>query len=229
MARRGSRKVAPTRPLWYRFLTFLVRFVRFFLWPPGLYISLVVAGGILAWLNWGRIVGLFGWGLVFVGLAALGLLVLVWRRKLGWLFRKWHYWLGIVAFVALVWGALAFFDRGGNIGMYIISSQSPVGVLRLIGIFVVGVILVAPRTTFGLLGRLFSRLGERRGEVPTPTVPSRPARPVREPRSPVDVDAAAGRPASRSPPRLSRPRFAQTRLDSRPGAVRTVETGAGGH
>ncbi len=206
MPRSRSRKVAPLRPLWLRFFTTLGRVVRFFLWPPGLYVSLVVAGGILAWLNWGRIIGLFGWGLVFVGLAALGLLVLIWRRKLGWLFRKWHYWLGIVAFVALVWGALAFFGDegsplGGTIGTYIISSRSPVGVLRLIGIFVVGFILVAPRTSFSLLGRLFSRLGERKGEVPSPTVPSRPGRPVREPRSPIDVDQPQPAAAPPAPPR----------------------------
>ena len=206
MPSRRSRNVAPLRPLWYRFIVSCVRFVRFFLWPPGLYISLVVAGGILAWLNWGRLIGLFGWGMVFVGLAALGLLVLIWRRKLGWLFRKWHYWLGILAFTALVWGALAFFGDlgsplGGNVGMAIISSRSPVGVLRLIGIFVVGFILMAPRTSFSLLGRLFSRLGERKGEVPSPAIPSRPARPVREPRSPIDVDEPQPVAPTQAPPR----------------------------
>ena len=200
MPSKRSQKVAPTRPFWLRFLTFWVRLVRFFIWPPGLYITLTVLAGLSIWHWWTDIMDIFGWGAAFIALAIMGIIILIWRRKIGWLFRKWHYWLGIAAFVALVWGALAFFDRGGDIGLAIIGSQSFVGALRLVGIFVVGFVLVAPRTTFSLLGRLFSRMAERRGEAPSPTVPSRSGRPAREPRSPVDVgEAQAGAPAL--PPR----------------------------
>ena len=90
------------------------------------------------------------WLAVFVGV--------LWARR-SW-FRYLNLWLGSIAIVALVIGIMAFFEPdegalgwftvgdaslGGEIGTAIIGSASFTGVLRLVGIFILGAAVISPQ------------------------------------------------------------------------------------
>ena len=131
---------------------------------------------------------LFGWGLLFPVIAFGVLVGLFWRRRLLSIFRYWNLWLGGIAFVLVVWGVLAYFALGGSIGVSIVAYPFVdwVGILRLIGLTVIGVILVAPRAYFRLVAKMGSWLGKQfeRKPVPRPTRLEPPPAPYRvaEPR-----------------------------------------------
>ena len=113
---------------------------------------------------------LFGWGLVFIAAAIITLIVQVKRRRLSSFVVRGNRWLGSIAFILAVWGILAFLESGGSFGRGIISYPAPelVGILRILGLAVVGVILVAPRTYFRLVAKSISWLGEQFRRRPIP-------------------------------------------------------------
>lgn len=95
----------------------------------------------------------FGIG-IGVGAGWIGLSVLVaWRHPRS-LLRRWHRWLAFYVLGVIVFGVLAFFKTstgimqeatlGGTLGRAIIGDQDAWGVLRLVGITLVGVALIIP-------------------------------------------------------------------------------------
>jgi DNA segregation ATPase FtsK/SpoIIIE, S-DNA-T family len=168
MAKKNSRQaIQKPRPFWLRFCGFWFRIIRFFLIPPGLYFTLVIAAaGVVFWqwtniTSWitntvNTITDIFGWGLVFIFLAILTIVILALRHRLSALWYGWRYWLAVIVFVFAAWGILAFFNLGGNIGVGIIGSQSFVGGLRIIGISIIGAILLAPLTSWRITRRAAS-------------------------------------------------------------------------
>ena len=134
---------------------------------------------------------LFGWGLVLILIAIVTLVSLLWRRKLSSLVHHWNQWLGGIAFILAIWGILAFspgegvlkgFTLGGNIGLGIIGYPDFGGVLRLLGLVLIGIILVAPGACFRLAANFTSWLSKqfRRRPAPKPTIeqPELPPRQV---------------------------------------------------
>jgi len=112
---------------------------------------------------------LLGWGLVFIAIAIGTLVGLVWRRKLLSLIYHWNQWLGSVAFILATWGILAFFDLGGNLGLRIIDYDlGLIGILRILGLVLLGIILVAPRACFRFVANSISWLGKQFARRPTP-------------------------------------------------------------
>jgi len=93
---------------------------------------------------------LFGWGLLFIAAAIVTLAVQIGRRKLSSFILRGNRWLAGVVFILATWGILAFFNLGGSFGQSIISYPAPeiVGILRILGLVIVGVILAAPRACF---------------------------------------------------------------------------------
>ncbi|GAI71850.1 unnamed protein product, partial [marine sediment metagenome] len=73
---------------------------------------------------------------------------MIWRRQLSawahrWKLYQWHKWLGAIAFILAIWGILALFDLGGSFGLRIIDyGQILIGILRILGLVILGVILV---------------------------------------------------------------------------------------
>jgi len=135
---------------------------------------------------WGKIVDaaeslgkLFGWGLVFIAIAFVTLVVRIWRRKLASFIFHWHRWLGSIVFILAVWGILAFFRLGGDFGLRIISFPSPdfIGALRILALVVIGVFLVAPRGSFRSLASFFAWLGEQFKRRPAPRPVSKETQP----------------------------------------------------
>jgi len=125
-------------------------------------------------------VGLFGWGLVLIAIAVIVIMGLIWRRQLSawahrWKLHQWNRWLGAIAFILAVWGILALFDLGGSFGLRIIGyGQGLIGILRILGLVILGVILVAPRVCFRLVVNFISRLGRQLRRQPAPKAVPQP-------------------------------------------------------
>ncbi|MBM2825074.1 MAG: cell division protein FtsK [Dehalococcoidales bacterium] len=142
------------------------------------YVTLVAIIVVIIALQWQALVSwvndvvtgtlrLLGWGLLFITIAIATLAILTSQKKLLSLFRHWNYWLGGIVFILVVWGMLAFFpgegvlrrtSLGGNFGLGIIGDSNFIGALRLLGLVIIGIMLVAPRPSFRLIARAFAWL-----------------------------------------------------------------------
>jgi S-DNA-T family DNA segregation ATPase FtsK/SpoIIIE len=162
-------------------------------WDWLFYALLVVAAFVAVWLTWLTIVSwvknttsniwdIFGWGLIIVALAILTLVWLIWRRKVTSLFRQWHRWLAIVVLAIAAWGIIGLRDLGGNIGWGIIGYPEhsySIGALRILGLFILSAILIAPGAFFRSLSALISWVWKqfRRRAVPKPAPREKPSPP----------------------------------------------------
>jgi DNA segregation ATPase FtsK/SpoIIIE, S-DNA-T family len=166
MGRKAAKAASKPRPLWIRFFGFWFRVIHFFVWPPGLYLTLVLAAAGIAWWQWPNITAwvtntvyairdIFGLGLVFVFGAILTVTILAIRRRLSAFWYGWRYWLAVIAFIFAIWGILALFDQnlGGYIGTSVIGSRNLAGGLRVLGLAVLGVILLAPSFSWRMTRR----------------------------------------------------------------------------
>ncbi len=146
---------------------------------------------ILAILFWQRpnienggtlLVELFGWGLLLIAIAIITIAVWILRGRLSSFFFHLHRWIGGIAFILVIWGILGFSDKGGSFGQSIISYPSPdfIGVLRLLGLTVIGIILVAPTAFFRRAARFISWMSKefKRKPVPAPPVKEPSYRPA---------------------------------------------------
>ena len=88
--------------------------------------------------------GAVGLGIIFIILAILTLIFLIWRRKLSSLFRNGLKWLGVIAIVFAAWGILAFFDLGGTFGMGIIGAKNVSGALIIFVFLLLSILLIKP-------------------------------------------------------------------------------------
>jgi len=123
---------------------------------------------------WGALIGTFGVGLIVVAvvIVLLGMIVARrgvpeflrrWSQSLGDIasalaLRRWNRWLGAIAFVLALFGLLAFFALGGTLGMAVIGAPNALGGLRLAGIVLLGIFLVAPRGSWHILSSIASAL-----------------------------------------------------------------------
>lgn len=112
--------------------------------------------GVLLFVFWDRLLDTLGLGTFFVILAVVGLSVVFWQRRLFVFWERWNLWLGIVVFIFGLLSILAFFkpegwgnSLGGTWGQAIIGNpqsdwQKALGVLRVVGVLMVGTALLAP-------------------------------------------------------------------------------------
>jgi S-DNA-T family DNA segregation ATPase FtsK/SpoIIIE len=167
----------------------LSRFFRVVVSTPVRQLILVVIIVILLSVYWGKIeagigslIEMFGWGLFFIVAAIVTLIVMIWRRKFKSLVLHWNRWLGSIFLILAFWGILAFIpgenilhnSLGGSFGRDIIAFPAPefVGALRILALFVIGTVLIAPRSCWRLLTGFFAWLGK---QFETRPAPSRPA------------------------------------------------------
>jgi S-DNA-T family DNA segregation ATPase FtsK/SpoIIIE len=147
--------------------SFLGGLFRFFtLGPVWQLILLAAIIGVICW-QWGNITSwftsnvfrLFGWGLIFLIIAVVTLVVVVLRRNLYLLVKYWNRWLGGIVLLLVVWGILSFIpgrdalagvSLGGKFGIGIIGHTDLVGVFRVLGLFILGIIVVMPGTNLKL-------------------------------------------------------------------------------
>ena len=125
----------------------------------------------------------FGWGLFLIVIAAATLVVVLWQRKLSSLIHHWYRWLGGVALIFAIWGILAFCSGtgalrqvtlGGGFGLKIIGYPDVGGGLRILGLVIIGIILIAPRACFHLIINSISWLGRQVKRQPAPIPAPRP-------------------------------------------------------
>jgi S-DNA-T family DNA segregation ATPase FtsK/SpoIIIE len=123
---------------------------------------------------------LFGYGVIFLAIAVLGLLTLAWRRKLGTFIHHWNRWLGGIALTFGVWGILGIIEYhselmrnglGGSFGRALVLNPSDnmstfAGSLCILGFLVLGIILIIPRQVFNGLKSFFSLLFSRSKRPP---------------------------------------------------------------
>ncbi len=140
----------------------------------------LLSAGILLFVAWNPLTKAFGLGALLVPLLVIGLTMLYWTQRLGLLWERWNFWLGLVVFSAALLGGLAFFhpsgrylgetyigqapdlgevSLGGLCGQAIIgikdlssSGLTTLAVLRVAGLVVIGTALVAPRWVWRRLG-----------------------------------------------------------------------------
>ena len=127
---------------------------------------------VLSGLNtaWETVFGALGYGVILVAVMVVLLMVwILWRRQItGFLERgnralrttssslalhRWNLWLGFLVLGVAVFGILAFFDLGGDFGLAIVGAADALGALRLVGIILAGVVLIAPRQCWRLVLR----------------------------------------------------------------------------
>ena len=133
-------------------------------------LPLFIVAALITWF-WDRenfsLLRTFGIG-VFLPILAVAILIwVIWQGKFSLFSKWWHRWLGAIAFAVALLGLLALFSPGsgvlnevslgGNWGKAIIGTDegsTAMGVLRIIGVAIVGVAFVAPRFTWRLLRQL---------------------------------------------------------------------------
>lgn len=119
---------------------------------------------------------LLGWGFILILLVIVGLIAVIFRGRLAAFARHyklhlWHVLVGAIALFFAVWGILALCSLGGEVGQAIISQSRVAGILRVIGLVVLGIIFIAPGASFRAiraLGRFIAGLFRRSPSEPHP-------------------------------------------------------------
>ena len=141
------------------------RLFRFLVLPPVRRLLLFVIILTLLFWQWSAIsswasditdttLGMFGWGLVLIVVAVIVVTAIIFRRRLldfirRWKLYQWNKWLGATALFLAVWGLLALLGMGGSFGRGIIADdQGVIGILRILGLFALAIVLVAPGVSF---------------------------------------------------------------------------------
>jgi S-DNA-T family DNA segregation ATPase FtsK/SpoIIIE len=93
---------------------------------------------------WGRILSLFGYGLIIIAIAVGSLVWVAWRRQFSVVKQRWNWVLGGISLACAVWGILALFSLGGSIGQSIIGASKIAGGLRVAGLVLLGIIFIIP-------------------------------------------------------------------------------------
>jgi len=135
---------------------------------------------------WEAIVEAFGWGLILVTAVMAFLGWMIWRRHVPVFLRKWYRWLGALALIVALCGLLAFFKAstgvmseatfGGRLGLAIIGAPDVLGALRLAGVVLACVFLLAPRGSWRLLSSVVSALADSYRRYPLHKYPGRAIR-----------------------------------------------------
>ncbi|MBI3930890.1 MAG: DNA translocase FtsK [Chloroflexi bacterium] len=125
----------------------------------------------------------FGWGLVFIISAVAALVGGLWLQKLASMIRRWHYWLAGIAFTLAAWGVLAYFpgegllrgvSLGGSFSFGIVGYTDITGILRILGLVIIGTILVVPGVSFRLAAGLIRWIGKQSKKRPIPGLARQP-------------------------------------------------------
>ena len=155
---------------WLYLMILLVSFLALLLWQwPTL----------AAWITdiGSAILRFFGWGLALLGIAIVTAAAALRLWKSPSLIHRWNRWLSGVAFTLAIWGTLAFFQGGGilgqvrswgSLGLGIIGFPDLAGFLRILGLIIIGIILIAPGTCFRFIANSISWLARQFQRRPAP-------------------------------------------------------------
>jgi len=132
----------------------------FGLWEP------VVAFAVSVW-------DMLGWGIVLIAVAVLAVVGLGWGRRLSLLAHHWNQWLGGLVVLMGGGGILGLLDLGGSFGLEIVGRSEAMGYLRILGIFAVSIVLIAPEVGHYLVVRPVRWLVKHPPKPRAPALPHR--------------------------------------------------------
>jgi len=163
-------------------------FFGFIVSPVVRRLILIVVIVALLYVLWEGILALFGYGLVIIAIALGSLVWVAWRRQFSVVKRRWNWVLGGISLALAAWGILSFFSPGegilsqatlgGEVGQSIIGAPDIMGVLRVAGLVLLGIIFVIPGKLWSAVKSGWRALAE----------PSRP-RPKAIPPQPTPLEA----------------------------------------
>lgn len=135
---------------------------------------LLALAGVIIWQFWDSLFQTFGMGIVLLLALVIAIALVIRYRRFSLFQRYWNYWLGAIVFSLAIIGLLGFFvpvagpledvSLGGKLGTEIIGSANIGGAIRLIGLCLIGMSLVAPsfsKRSALSLGRTISSWAQR--------------------------------------------------------------------
>ena len=123
---------------------------------------------------------LLGWGIVIIAAVLLTLVGLGWGHRLSLLVRYWNQSIGGLGILMGGWGILALFDMGGNFGLDMIGRSEAIAYLRIIGIFFVSIIIIAPEVGYFVFVKPVRWLIRRSPRPKAPSLTRRSRQPVND-------------------------------------------------
>ena len=128
---------------WWRTLFRVLWFLRYF-------ILTVIFIGVIAW-QWPNIqrialwmYQLFGWGLALIAFAFIIFGFFLGQRRFSSFASHFNRWLAGIILLAGIWGILGYRGLGGFFGEQIIGKANFWGILRIVGLFIIGLVLMFP-------------------------------------------------------------------------------------
>ncbi len=147
-------------------------FFRFISSPTVLILLLIIfISGLIYWFwqdianwsiaAWENLLEFWGIGLVLI-VIALGILVwIIGQQQFKVVIKHWNRWLGGISLTLAAWGLLTLLnpDTGGTVGKSIITASKTTGILRLSGLTFLGILFIAPRWTWHVMGNIIKVVG----------------------------------------------------------------------
>ncbi len=183
------------------------------------FVLLVAVIAVICW-QWGNITSwftsnvfrIFGWGLIFLIAVIATLVVIFWQQKTYLLKEYWNRWIGGVIFLLVIWGILSFIpgrgalagvSLGGKFGLGIIGHTDLVGVFRVLGLIILGIIFMIPAATYRFAVNFASWVVD---QFKRPGYKPMKEKEVLPPTAPLSSSGAQAAPATRITPRRAEPR-----------------------
>ena len=135
-------------------------------------ILVVIAIGLIYWFlpniidwsvaTWENLLSLFGAGLALIAIYILTIIIIFAIKRLSLFAEYWNRWLGGISFTFAIWGLLAFISPGlgGTFGEGIIGTSVAGGILRLIGLVILGILFIAPKQLWHVVISIIKGIGK---------------------------------------------------------------------
>ncbi len=131
----------------------------------------IVVAGLIYWFlpniinwtiaTWDSLFRLLGIGIAFIAIYIIAFAVILGLKRSSLLTKYWSKWFGAISLTFALWGLIAFIkpDLGGTFGKGIIAAPSATGVLKLLGLVLLGALFIAPRRTWHTVISFFKVIG----------------------------------------------------------------------
>ncbi len=166
-----QRHLGVTSPFLWRFLLLITTIILLY-WLTPYIINLTIS-------TWQALLELFGVGLALIALAIGFLIWAIWSKRFSALLKHWNWCFGVIAWILALWGIFTFFNPGegilnraslgGNFGRKLIGNPDIIGGLKIVGLILLGILLIAPRQSWQTIVTLAKALTKTKAKRPTIT------------------------------------------------------------
>jgi len=138
----------------------------------GIILLIIIAVGLLYWFLpdiidwstniWQSLLGFLGIGLALIAIAILIFILVIAQKRFLTCLKHVNQWLGGISLAFAVWGLAAFFssDLGGEFGGNIITESETTGILRIVGLVILGILLITPRWSWHVIAAMAKAAGQ---------------------------------------------------------------------